>query len=59
MKMEKGATFVVKEPLLTPETATVTAERAVCANHAVARNNDSQIVHAIRAADGAAGIWLS
>ena len=34
--------LVIEEPLFTPEPATVTAERPVCANHTVAGNDNAR-----------------
>ena len=47
---------MIEEPLFTPEPATIPAERAVCANHTVARRDNGQIVHVHGAASLAGSI---
>jgi len=41
---------VIEQPLLSPQTATVTAQRAIGANDAMARDHNANHVRAIRAA---------
>src|SRR5947208_15677511 len=53
------APFVIEQPLLAPQTTAVPAERAIGANHAMARDDDANHVRSIRATNCATRIFIA
>ena len=51
--------FVIEQPFLAPQTATVPTEGAIGADDAVARNDDANHVRAIRATNCAPRIFVA
>ena len=51
--------FVIEQPFLAPQTATVPAERTVGSNHPMARDDDANHVGAIRATNCATRIFIA
>src|SRR5437016_374721 len=53
------APFVIEQPLLAPQTTAVPTERAIGANHALARDDDANHVRSIRATNCATRIFIA
>ena len=52
------ASLVLEQPFLAPQTTTISTQRAVSANDAMTRNDDTNHVRPIRAANGASRVFV-
>src|SRR5437016_10586098 len=53
------SSLVIEQPFLAPQSTAITAQRAIRANDAMARNHDANHVCAVRATDGATRVLIS